>query len=1095
MARSQPRVVSIGDVSMSASDNLSPLVPTVPPRRGGLLREGTDLSSSELAPLRWMMQKALLRQDMFLLGPPGPLLRHTVFRFCELLRREVEYVGITRDTGEADLKQRCEIVDGSVKYVDQAPVRAAIHGRILVLEGIEKAERNVLPLLNNLLENREMSLEDRRFLLAPARAKQLREQFGSDQEFSQLVPVHEDFLVVALGLPERGNPLDPPLRSRFAALQLRPSLPSELVSPLAQLAPLLPISSVERLLTAASTLQDLAEGASDAFKIPGLDVASLGCAVRVLQAFPGADMRSVFQRVYPAYGFVRMQEPELTTIKKVVAELQNDRTSVSYSLEAVSLAREENKLPAARLRFRKFMSGEPVADVVEALAACGPFLRAEDESTPVTANEGVAAGKEEAEADQLRSLSAKELRSWLSACGVSHVGCFEKAEFLARAQDHLKKLQGSNPIPRPVGALSRLIEGLILTPSQASLLSDLLADHSAGADLALVGDKGSGKSAIVRAFASLLGYRTRSLFCYRDMSSRDLLQRRVTDPAGNTKWRDSPIVEAALCGDLAILDGAHRLAKGSLYATLAPLLSDRACALPDGTLLCSPHFWETRSEGGNLAGLGVRQVHPAFRLIACGESPESGTSQAWIDEEVSTLFHFHAITALPSHEQRSLAARCAGVVASKVKDKPIDQLLSYSEAAKAAVSKDADLKPLQLSLRALLRASRHLSLRPEDTAGAMARAFSARFALLPGPQRLLGEKMLAEAGIIRPAPRETDLTASEEAGELQVGGVRCRLRTPVRPELVPKVHFIETPAHMAVLQSMLVSWTAGQHLLLVGNQGVGKNKLADHLLGLLHCEREYVQLHRDTTVQSLTLTPTLEAGVVGWQDSALIRAARAGRCLVVDEADKAPLEVVCVLKALAEDGELSLPDGHTLVRSSDSRLASAGENEFLPIADGFRMIVLANRPGFPFLGNDFYRVCGDVFDCHAVECLDTESELELLRQTAPRVPQEKLAALSNLFMDLRQLSDSGQLTYPYSTRDLVKLAVHAQNFPGDSSEELAANVFGFDAFQEDQRHHLLKVLRRHGIAKGKAGEAELFGERRGRRNLQLIESSGQAPVT
>ena len=65
-------------------------------------------------------------------------------------------------------------------------------------------------------------------------------------------------------------------------------------------------------------------------------------------------------------------------------------------------------------------------------------------------------------------------------------------------------------------------------------------------------------------------------------------------------------MQAAICGDLAILDGVHRLAKagfraesewhcsdtliavscfcqGSLYATLAPLLSDRACALPDGT--------------------------------------------------------------------------------------------------------------------------------------------------------------------------------------------------------------------------------------------------------------------------------------------------------------------------------------------------------------------------------------------------------------------------------------------------------------------------------------------------------------------------------
>lgn len=37
--------------------------------------------------------------------------------------------------------------------------------RILVLEGIEKAERNVLPVLNNLLENREMHLEDGRLLI------------------------------------------------------------------------------------------------------------------------------------------------------------------------------------------------------------------------------------------------------------------------------------------------------------------------------------------------------------------------------------------------------------------------------------------------------------------------------------------------------------------------------------------------------------------------------------------------------------------------------------------------------------------------------------------------------------------------------------------------------------------------------------------------------------------------------------------------------------------------------------------------------------------------------------------------------------------
>jgi len=52
-------------------------------------------------------------------------------------------------------------------------VRAAVHGRVLVLEGIEKAERNVLPLLNNLLENREMQLDDGRFLVSPSRYDKL----------------------------------------------------------------------------------------------------------------------------------------------------------------------------------------------------------------------------------------------------------------------------------------------------------------------------------------------------------------------------------------------------------------------------------------------------------------------------------------------------------------------------------------------------------------------------------------------------------------------------------------------------------------------------------------------------------------------------------------------------------------------------------------------------------------------------------------------------------------------------------------------------------------------------------------------------------
>lgn len=34
-----------------------------------------------------------------------------------------------------------------------------------MIDGVERAERNVLPILNNLLENREMQLDDGRFLM------------------------------------------------------------------------------------------------------------------------------------------------------------------------------------------------------------------------------------------------------------------------------------------------------------------------------------------------------------------------------------------------------------------------------------------------------------------------------------------------------------------------------------------------------------------------------------------------------------------------------------------------------------------------------------------------------------------------------------------------------------------------------------------------------------------------------------------------------------------------------------------------------------------------------------------------------------------
>ena len=113
-----------------------------------------ELSKEKLQDLKWLLQKDLLGQDVFLLGRPGPLRRTLAQQYLELTGREMEYVSLSRDTTESDLKQRREILSGTAFYRDQSAVLAATKGRVLVLDGIEKVERNVLPVLNNLLENR-----------------------------------------------------------------------------------------------------------------------------------------------------------------------------------------------------------------------------------------------------------------------------------------------------------------------------------------------------------------------------------------------------------------------------------------------------------------------------------------------------------------------------------------------------------------------------------------------------------------------------------------------------------------------------------------------------------------------------------------------------------------------------------------------------------------------------------------------------------------------------------------------------------------------------------------------------------------------------
>lgn len=295
---------------------------------------------------------------------------------------------------------------------------------------------------------------------------------------------------------------------------------------------------------------------------------------------------------------------------------------------------------------------------------------------------------------------------------------------------------------------------------------------------------------------------------------------------------------------------------------------------------------------------------------------------------------------------------------------PLHSIINLADELRS--SEDSTLKNLSssLSTRQLLRIAHRISKYPTDSAyETVQRTFLAKFLpnlarrALEGASTKLGIEPEQRFGIFGKTEPKVNCTLSENV--LTIGNTSTEIYKTDALSKVPDILFYDVPQHMRLLEWLLQDFLLGNHLLLVGNQGVGKNKIADRLLQLLNRPREYIQLHRDTTVQSLTVQPTVRDGVVVYEDSPLVKAVKFGHVLVVDEADKAPTHVTCILKTLVENGEMILSDGRRIVPKKMLESSGGNSASFIPVHDDFRMTVLANRPGFPFLGNDFFASLGE----------------------------------------------------------------------------------------------------------------------------------------
>ncbi|XP_008476364.3 von Willebrand factor A domain-containing protein 8 [Diaphorina citri] len=616
------------------------------------------------------------------------------------------------------------------------------------------------------------------------------------------------------------------------------------------------------------------------------------------------------------------------------------------------------------------------------------------------------------------------------------------------------QMDTSEPPPSPPSSPSH--GQYIPTSYQNSCLSSLFKLNSAS-DVCIVGPRGCGKTTLVNQYAKTLGYIVEPIALYQDMTARDLLQQRSTKLDGDTVWQNSALVNAALSGHLAVLDGLHRV-HASTLCVLQRLVHDRELQLYDGTRLLRHDRYDALLESNQGQSIpGVLRIHPDFRILATAESPSS--SNSWMSPEILSLFLFQEVRNLNINEEAHLIESLYGSIPPS-----LDKLLRVIQALRR--SKDPAMQSLSASLstRQLLRIAHRMYAFPEqqDLWDNIQGACLAKF--LPPLIRHTFTSLLQSHHILPSSPpsklRPPSISLTDP-DYVTIGKTRVpRYRTQDSRSKIPSVLFYDVPQHVEMLERIVQDFSIGEHLLLVGNQGVGKNKITDKLLQLLGRPRDYIQLHRDTTVQSLTVQPVVVQGKVSYQDSPLIQAVRAGHVLVVDEADKAPTHVVCILKTLVESGEMILSDGRRIVPPSDPRV---GAPTIIPAHPDFRLIVLANRPGFPFLGNDLFSALGDLFSVHVIDNPSPESELALLSSYGPDVPRDTLIRLVRAFGEFRELSDKSLLPYPYSTREAVHIVKHLQKYPEDSMAEAVSNVFDFDKYNSTVKETLLKILHTHGI--------------------------------
>ena len=258
---------------------------------------------------------------------------------------------------------------------------------------------------------------------------------------------------------------------------------------------------------------------------------------------------------------------------------------------------------------------------------------------------------------------------------------------------------------------------------------------------------------------------------------------------------------------------------------------------------------------------------------------------------------------------------------------PFAQLASLSEDELLLVMRAATavLAAAPRAARALLRPADLLPLliHPTPRIRAAAAPLAALLVRLPdGPRALLASRWQAVVGPPGPSSGQlVDGTAPADAAAALGDELHCCLPGHVSSTSADSATsasgtasasgFVSIAHSEDVLRRLALALASTRPLLLCGPAGCGKSAMISELATRLGQRDRLVRVHMDEQIDSKVLLGTYVcaegSGEFAWQPGVVSQAVSDGRWLVLEDIDRAPLEVMASLAPLLEGGSLYVP--------------------------------------------------------------------------------------------------------------------------------------------------------------------------------------------